>query len=229
MAEKTRQTLAEKTRNKQRLTRDAIVEAAIDLIEQEGLDSLSTRALGARLGVQAMALYHHVESKDALLDLITTRLALMIEFPEEETDWRTSIEAVAHSYIAIARVYPRSFPLLAARRFNTPETLPVLENILSIFRRAGLPPAGVATAFRIMGYYLSGAGLTEGAMMEAARRPDFQLQNPDFLRGYPVSSETVPHLDLPHLAGIFEKGLTMVLDFIEQEVERARETQARSA
>ena len=183
MADKTDQKLAERTRGKQRLTREVIIDAAIELIEQEGLDNLSTRALGTRLGVQAMALYHHVESKDALLDLVTTRLALMIEFPDAETPWRPAIEAVAHSYIGIARRYPRAFPLLAARRFNTPETLPVLENILSIFRRAGLPPAGIATAFRIMGYYLSGAGLTEGATMEAARRRDFRLQDPDLLAG----------------------------------------------
>jgi TetR/AcrR family tetracycline transcriptional repressor len=221
--------VTEKAGKKQKLTRDIIVDAAIDLIEREGLDNLSTRSLGSSLGVQAMALYHHIESKDALLDMITTRLALMIEFPDEEIDWRPAIEMVSHSYIGIARRYPRSFPLLAARRFNTPETLPVLEKILSIFRRAGLPPVGVAMAFRIMGYYLSGAGLTEGATMEAGRRTDFHLQDPEFLQGYPVSGETVPHLALPNLPGIFDRGLRMILDFIEEEIERTRPSEARSA
>ena len=61
-----------------KLTRDAIIDKALDLIERDGLDRLSTRALGESLGVQAMALYHHVPSKDALLDDVTARLAAMI-------------------------------------------------------------------------------------------------------------------------------------------------------
>ncbi|MBL0374374.1 TetR/AcrR family transcriptional regulator C-terminal domain-containing protein [Rhizobium sp. KVB221] len=207
---------------KPKLTRETIVEAAIELIESEGLDSLSTRALGNRLGVQAMSLYHHVESKDVLLDLITARLATMIEFGDHTGNWRCELEAVSRSYIDIARRYPRSFPLLAARRFNTPETLPVLERILSIFRRAGLPPAGTAASFRILGYYLNGAGLTEGATIEAERRTDFHLQDSGFLEGFPVSGETVAHLALPNLSGIFEKGLEVILDSIEDEIRLTR-------
>src|SRR6476620_6382468 len=45
---------------RQKLTREMIIDKALALIEQDGLENLSTRALGKRLGVQAMALYHHV-------------------------------------------------------------------------------------------------------------------------------------------------------------------------
>lgn len=214
---------------KSKLTADIIVDTAITLIETHGMDSFSTRALGKQLGVQAMALYYHVPSKDALLDRITGRLAGMIEIPEPSADWRHELEVVSRSYVGVARQYPRSFPLLAARRFNTPETLPVLENILSIFKRAGLPPPRVATAFRILGYFLGGAGLVEAATREADRRPDFRLQDPEFLAGHPVSKETVPHLGLSNLDRIFETGLAMTLDFIEDEVSRATGRAARRA
>ena len=206
---------------RQKLTRELIIDKALELIEQDGLENLSTRALGKNLGVQAMALYHHVPSKDALLDDVTARLASMITIPTEG-QWRSSLETMARSYIAIARSHPRAFPLLAGRRFNSPETLPILEKVFSIFRRAGLPPEGIASAFRFMGYFMNGAGLAEVATLEAARRKDFQLPNLDFLAEYPTAREVVPLLSLPHLDGIFEKGLKAILDSVENDPTRVR-------
>jgi AcrR family transcriptional regulator len=204
------------------LTRALIIDKALELIEQDGLESLSTRALGKSLGVQAMALYHHVPSKDALLDDVTARLAGMVVVPEASDDWRTDLATLARSYMAIARSHPRAFPLLAGRRFNSPETLPILEKVFSIFRRAGLPPRRVAAAFRFLGYFMNGAGMAEVATLEAARRTDFQLPNPDFLADYPTAREIVPLLALPYLEGIFENGLKVILDSIENDPSRAR-------
>lgn len=214
---------------RQKLTRDLIIDKALELIEQDGLDNLSTRALGKSLGVQAMALYHHVPSKDALLDGVTARLIGTLEIPEGDGNWRTDLETVARNYMAIVRKYPRAFVLLAARRFNTSETLPVLEKVFSIFRRAGLAPQDVAAAFRLMGYFMNGAGLAEVATLEAARRSDFQLPDPGFLSGYPVASETVPFLALPYLDGIFQSGLKVILDSIEDDPRRNNAQPANEA
>jgi TetR/AcrR family transcriptional regulator, tetracycline repressor protein len=54
------------------LTKAAIVQAALDLLDEAGMDGLTVRALAARLGVQAPALYWHVRSKQALLDEMAT-------------------------------------------------------------------------------------------------------------------------------------------------------------
>ena len=56
------------------LTKAAIVSAALDLLDDVGMDRLTVRALAARLGVQAPALYWHVASKQALLDEMATRI-----------------------------------------------------------------------------------------------------------------------------------------------------------
>jgi AcrR family transcriptional regulator len=56
------------------LTKGAIVQAALDLLDEAGMDGLTVRALAARLGVQAPALYWHVRSKQALLDEMATRI-----------------------------------------------------------------------------------------------------------------------------------------------------------
>jgi len=206
-----------------KLTRDTIVEKALELIEREGLEQLSTRALGKSLGVQAMALYHHVPSKDALLDAVTARLAAMIVIPEPSGDWRGDLQTLARSYIAIARTNPRAYPLLAGRRFNSPETLPILEKVFSIFRVAGLPPDGIAAAFRFLGYFMNVAGMAEVATRDAAGRADFQLTNPDFHADYPLARQVLPHLALDELNGIFEKGLKAILDSIENDPARKLE------
>lgn len=205
---------------RERLTRERIVEKALELIEQDGLENLSTRALGKALGVQAMALYHHVPSKDALLDAVASRLIATLEIPEAGTDWRADLETLAKNYMSIVRRFPRAFVLLAARRFNTQETLPALDRIFAIFRSAGLPPQEVAAAFRLMGYFMNGAGLAEVATRDAASRTDFQLTDPDFLAGYPGVRATIPFLALPYLDGIFEKGLKVILDSIENDPRR---------
>jgi AcrR family transcriptional regulator len=212
---------------RRKLTRDLIVDKALELIEADGLENLSTRTLGKSLGVQAMALYHHIPSKDALLDAVTARLIGTLVIPEPSDNWRADLETLAANYMAIVRNYPRAFVLLAARRFNTPETLPVLERVFSIFRRSGLGPQDVAAAFRLMGYFMNGAGLAEVATREAASRSDFQLPDPAFLANHPIARETVPFLALPHLDGIFEKGLKVILDSIENDP--ARKTKSAAA
>ena len=56
------------------LTKAAIVQAALDLLDEAGMDGLTVRALAGRLGVQAPALYWHVASKQALLDEMATQI-----------------------------------------------------------------------------------------------------------------------------------------------------------
>jgi TetR/AcrR family transcriptional regulator, tetracycline repressor protein len=74
------------------LTKAAIVQAALDLLDEAGMDGLTVRALAARLGVQAPALYWHVRSKRALLDEMATRIwreigDVMAELPAD-LPWR---------------------------------------------------------------------------------------------------------------------------------------------
>ena len=57
-------------RRREPISRDAIVAAAIRLLDREGLAALSMRRLGDELGAGAASLYWHVGSKDGLLDLV---------------------------------------------------------------------------------------------------------------------------------------------------------------
>ena len=86
------------------LTRDRIVDAALDVIDRAGLDGLSMRKLGAELGVEAMALYHHVGSKERLLEAVVERLMSELDTdPGESADWLGVLRNMARAYRALAR------------------------------------------------------------------------------------------------------------------------------
>ena len=82
------------------LTRQRVLEAALSLIDREGLDGFSMRKLGAILGVEAMALYNHVENKRALFDGVIELLIVQSTYPERrhgrprEEVWRLAGSAL---------------------------------------------------------------------------------------------------------------------------------------
>jgi TetR/AcrR family transcriptional regulator, tetracycline repressor protein len=81
------------------LTKAAIVQAALDLLDEAGMDGLTVRALAARLGVQAPALYWHVRNKQALLDematLIWRRVGDVMAGLPASTPWREVMSVYA--------------------------------------------------------------------------------------------------------------------------------------
>ena len=89
-----------------RLSEEAVVDAALALIAERGLEGLSMRALGERVGVEAMSLYHWFPAKERLLDAVADRLLAKVEMPplpSTET-WRDWLTAVARSYRRVALV-----------------------------------------------------------------------------------------------------------------------------
>jgi TetR/AcrR family transcriptional regulator, tetracycline repressor protein len=82
-----------------RLTKAAIVQAALDLLDEAGMDGLTLRALAARLGVQAPALYWHVPGKQALLDEMATqiwrRIGAVMSGQPADLPWRELMTAYA--------------------------------------------------------------------------------------------------------------------------------------
>ena len=77
------------------LTRDRVLQAAVDLADRGGNEALSMRKLGQELGVDAMALYRHVRSKDDLLDGLVEAIVGQIEGPFPADDWKAALRAQA--------------------------------------------------------------------------------------------------------------------------------------
>jgi AcrR family transcriptional regulator len=196
------------------LSRDAIVDAAIELIERDGPAALSMRRLGAALGVEAMSLYHHIDGREALLVAIEERLLEpLAELPLDQP-WRATCATFARGLREIARSRPATFRLIGLQPFDTAASLRAVERLLARFIAEGFAPAAALAAYRTVssfarGYALAEAtGFTVDAAAPAGRRR---------LRALPADSFPILHGRIRELATLdaeqgFERGLAALID-----------------
>jgi TetR/AcrR family transcriptional regulator, tetracycline repressor protein len=156
------------------LTLDAIVDAALMVIDEQGLERLSMRRLGARLGVEAMTLYHHVPSKDALLDRLVERVIARAGFLEADPamGWRERLERFARRYRAILVDRPNLAPLIATRPVRSPDALRELAAGGAVLMREGFTLEqcfyiGNTIAMLVIGAVLAQVGPSSGAPVSA--------------------------------------------------------------
>jgi AcrR family transcriptional regulator len=124
-----------------RLSRDRIVEAALELVDRDGLEGLSMRRLGERLGVEAMSLYNHVAGKDALLDaLIEDTLDEATRDLPDGGGWQDMLRGYASALRRALLRHPRAAELGLRRPATTPGSLDAVERLLGTLARAGVPP-----------------------------------------------------------------------------------------
>jgi len=156
-----------------KLTTATITDAALALLDREGADALTMRRLGGELGVEAMSLYRHVASREALLDALADRLAAEIESHDEaEADWPDALRSLAGDLRAIARRHPAAFTLVGMRVLGTATSLRGVEDALAALRRGGFTPARAVSAYRLAVVYARGYALSEiaGFAVEVAPR-----------------------------------------------------------
>src|SRR5256885_1864718 len=84
---------------KEQLSRERIVAEAIALLDEEGMEALSMRSLGQRLGAGATSLYRHVANKDELIELVVDEVYGELDVPEitDPAGWRLALHVTAHS------------------------------------------------------------------------------------------------------------------------------------
>ena len=103
------------------LSPDRIHEAALALIDAQGVEALSMRRLAAALGVDPMSIYHHVPGKQALLEGVYERVLRELAIPRRSADgWQAVLRELARRFHALARRHPRVVPALLASAQRTP-------------------------------------------------------------------------------------------------------------
>jgi TetR/AcrR family transcriptional regulator, tetracycline repressor protein len=123
------------------LTRAIIVEAAIGLIGEHGLETFSMPTLASSLGVRSPSLYHHFADKDALLAEVARVVATPDAPPElsAQADWTDYLVAQAVALRRTIRAHPHCAPLLV--RFMPKGTMFVeYEQLCRFLAASGVPP-----------------------------------------------------------------------------------------
>ena len=177
-----------------------IVAAALRVGASKGFGGLTMRALAEDLGVSAMAAYHHVPSKDALLELVIDSVLAQVAIPPPgDGDWAARLRDL----LARSRAVLRAWPGLEAVILTRPPTAQgrrLLDGYLRILLDGGFTPRNAAAALSVIHAHAVGRAVIERRLLEErARQP--------------------PQPDLPALqavAGLWpDPGLADVRDFAE--------------
>ncbi len=149
-------------RDRRTLTRQRIVAEALAVIAAEGAQSLSMRALAARLGVVPGALYRHVRGKEQLYDLILDAVVGEVDCrADPAAPWTAQIATLARRLRAVLEERPGVAALLKTRDPLTPASLALAEAFLAPLHAAGLPGRQAAMAFRLIYDYTLGFALSD--------------------------------------------------------------------
>jgi len=182
------------------LSQERIAAATLKLIDDIGLEELSTRRLGATLGCEAMAIYNHFASKDVLLDAVVDRLFREVIVPPKGPGWEARVRGFAVSYRDLAHRHPKAFPLLATRRFRT-RARDLVEQIIAALLEEGFEPHAAAEIFRVVSSYCNGAILDEiSGEFPAAKSED-----------HPSITRVQEFLAPAHYDAMYERGLALLL------------------
>ena len=137
------------------LTRERALAAAVVLADAEGLGALTMRRLASTLDVEAMSLYHHVPNKDAILDGMVDLVYAEIDTPSPGEDWKPALRRRAQSMRAVLLRHPWAISLMEARRAG-PANLRHHDRLLGCLRTAGFSLAMTGHAAALLDAYTYG-------------------------------------------------------------------------
>ncbi|MBP2479327.1 AcrR family transcriptional regulator [Crossiella equi] len=204
--------------NRPALTREAIVTAAIGLADEGGLEAVTMRGVGQRLGASGMALYRHVANRDDLVALMVDRVAGQFAYPEPRpADWREGLAEVARQDWRSFFAHPWMLPATAtARPALGPHLLANMEWSLACLDDFDLPAHERLYLLGTVTGYAQGLAL----VWLSSNTPETRRGTSDWWReevakagDYPRLSALVHELS-PEVAveEEFEFGLTRILD-----------------
>lgn len=193
------------------LSRERIVAAALRLIDDEGLDALSTRRLATELSVSGPSLYNHFATKDDLLDAVVDSVIGEVDlsmFGTAGPAWPQALRDWARSYRAALAAHPNIVPVLAQGPGRRPNALRLADAVFGHLVESGWPRGQATRIGALMRYFVTGSALAS------------------FAAGFPADAEVYDAADYPHLGeahrlaghrgavdeGAFETGLEALLD-----------------
>jgi AcrR family transcriptional regulator len=201
------------------LTRERVLRAAVELADTDGIESLTMRALGRALGVEAMSLYNHVRSKDDILDGIVDLIVGDIHVPPSGTPWKTAMRERALSAHEVLLAHPWGAMLLMSRYNIGPGMTRYLDATLGRLREGGFSIEGALDAWNTLDSHLYGFTLQElNLPFEADRAPEVSAEVLPQIAAeqFPHVSEVIGHVMQQGRREEFTFGLDLILDGLER-------------
>ncbi len=209
-------------RTRPALSPQRIVEAAVAVADDGGLTRVSMRNVARALGVEAMSLYHHIASKEALLDALADWVFTQVELPPATLGWRAAMERRAGSARRVLGAHVWALGLVESRTVPGPALLAHHEAVLACLRANGFSVPMASHAFSAIDAYVYGFVLTEATLpFEAGAAGEFAVEMERMLPAaqYPnltaMLREQVLGRDYD-FGDEFGFGLSLILDGLER-------------
>ncbi|MDX6363901.1 TetR/AcrR family transcriptional regulator [Streptomyces sp. NPDC058274] len=202
-----------------------IIDMALKLIDEVGVQALTLRMLADALGSGTATLYRHFAGKDELLAHVVDRIVGEVQpAPQDMKDlsWREAAAVGAETFYDTLCRHPNALPLLVSQVPVGPNGLVNRERVIGLLLGFGFPVDLAARAFTAIGHYVVGFAIQQHG--PGAARPEDQTQLYDYYRSldpaaYPATTAAAADLTGVPLREEFRFGLGLLLDGLE----RARE------
>lgn len=215
--------MASRTEPRVPLSRDRILQTALDLADDHGVESLTMRKLGQTLGFEAMSLYNHVANKDDVLDGILDLVLAESDPPVPDGDWAAAVRQSAISVHQALRRHSWACGLLMSPGRIRPARLRYMDRLLGRLRNAGFPADTTYHAYHVLDAHIFGFALWQ-ASHSSYTPADAAKMAAMFERLVPVDEYPYLHehgqqhlAEGPHReVNAFELGLDFILDGLEK-------------
>ena len=204
------------------LSRERIIEAAVTLVDEHGVNALSMRRLGAALGVEAMSIYNHIPNKDTLLKSLVEHILAQIEIPPEEDDWAERLKKMSRSYRSVALAHPHFVELIASRPYSGLPALRQVETIFEILEAGGFEESQWMDIVRTVSSFAIGFTLSEvsGFMGDATEQPEDDIDYEQLMGEFPRLVRMLPVFADINDAEQFEYGLDLFISGLKAKLEK---------
>lgn len=205
----------------------SILHEAVRFIDERGVQNLTMRRLGARLGVEAMALYRYIPGREQLLDgvvevVMDELYTDTMKAVDVSSSWTEYLQRMAHGVRKLALAHPQVFPLVATRPPAAPWLRPPLRSLrwveafLEGLVHHGFSGESSVFVYRAFSTFLLGHLLLEtstlGGEMGLSVRDDTEFIESNDLKNYPMVTEFSTVLASDAYQDEFEESLEDLLD-----------------
>ena len=206
------------------LSRERILDAAVALLDRDGLGGFSMRRLAEELGVGTMTLYGYFRSRDALLDAVVDAGALQLELPVGDGDWRGRLRQLVLTMRRSLVEHPAVVELRLRRPLISAGALRITETAMELLRQAGFTAHEAAAIYRTLYVYTFGfAAFAPHGRADADARATRSALAALPADDYPALVEAAEAAAAVTAdPALFEFGLDLLLDGVERALARPR-------
>ncbi|MGR8010853.1 TetR/AcrR family transcriptional regulator [Streptomyces hypolithicus] len=153
------------------LDRERITTTALELVDEQG--EFSVPQIARRLGAQTGSVYHHVDGRDGIVELLRVRVTSAIDTSTLDLrPWDRAMAAWARSYRAAFAAHPRAIPLLMTSPVRAPKVLDHYERAVRLLLDAGFATADVMVVISALENLVLGSALDMAAPETMWELPD---------------------------------------------------------